>query len=118
MDRIKAQIPDFDAETALMFCGDSEDLFWEIIEEYCSEDKVSDLDALLSAENWKDYQIAIHSVKSTSRTVGLMDLGDKAEQLELAAKNGEYDIIRANHEAVMAQMEETIEAIQRIIAEN
>ena len=117
MERIKEKFADFDAETALMFCGDSEELFWEIMEEYCSEDKVSELDVLFSQENWKDYQIGIHALKSTSRTVGLMALGDEAEKLEMATKDEQYDYIRANHERVMALLENTTETILKIIGE-
>ena len=46
-----------------------------------------------------------------------MALGDEAEKLEMATKDEQYDYIRANHERVMALLENTTETILKIIGE-
>jgi len=44
----------------------------------------------------------IHTVKSTSRTIGAMELGDEAQELENAVKEFDVDMICKMHESVMA----------------
>ena len=39
-------------------------------------------------EQWEDYVIEVHSLKSAARWIGAMDLGDQAEALEMAGRRG------------------------------
>ena len=59
---------------ALMYCGGDESFYIEILDDYSSgaEDKIKKLTAFLEANNLKDYKILVHSVKSSSKTIGAM----------------------------------------------
>ena len=82
-----------DHEKSLTYCGGSEDFLKEIISMYAADDKRAD---------WDGYKILINTVKSTSRTIGAMELGDEAQKLENAVKELDVDMICKMHESVMA----------------
>jgi signal transduction histidine kinase/CheY-like chemotaxis protein len=51
----------------------------------------------VNRENLADYAIAVHGIKGSSRGISAMELGDQAEALEMAAKEGKYDYVAANN---------------------
>ena len=52
-------------------------------------------------ENWKAYTIEVHALKSSSRLIGALELGDDAEELEMA-KGNEEEIARIKEEYARA----------------
>ncbi len=74
-------------------------------------EKISELNKFLQDENLKDYKILIHSVKSSSKTIGAMELFEKARDLELAAIEEKLEYVRAHHEEVMKIYRELVEVL-------
>ena len=52
-------------------------------------------------ENWKDYTSYVHSLKSTSRTIGATELSDLAKKLEDAGNAGDIETIREHQDELM-----------------
>ena len=63
--------------------------------------KYGELSDCYEREDWKNYTVKIHALKSSARLVGALELGDKAEKLEAAGKEEDIQYIRDNHEKVM-----------------
>ena len=82
---------------------DNEEFFLEIIESYVNEDKREILEQEYEKEDWKDYQIHTHALKSTSLNIGAEKLSEHAKALEQAAKNADYQYIHEHHDEVMAE---------------
>ncbi len=58
-------------------------------------DDMSDMiEELYNKEDWENYTIKVHALKSTSRLIGEEDIGALAEDLENAGDSGNYDLIR------------------------
>ena len=91
-----------DHEKGLTYCGGSEDFLKEIISMYAADDKRTEIQKAYDEKDWDGYRILIHTVKSTSRTIGAMELGDEAQELENAVKGLDVDMICKLHESVMA----------------
>ena len=91
-----------DREKGLTYCGGSEDFLKEIISMYAADDKRAEIQKAYDEKDWDSYRILIHTVKSTSRTIGAMELGDEAQELEKAVKELDVDMICKMHESVMA----------------
>ena len=91
-----------DHEKGLTYCGGSEDFLKEIISMYVADDKRAEIQKAYDEKDWDGYRILIHTVKSTSRTIGAMELGDEAQELENAVKELDVDMICNMHESVMA----------------
>ncbi len=60
---------------------------------------INELDAFYAAMDLKNYTVKVHALKSSTRIIGAVGAGEKAQFLEYAAKAGDVDYIKANHEA-------------------
>lgn len=106
-----------DHEKGLTYCGGSEDFLKEIISMYVADDKRAEIQKAFGEKDWDSYRILIHTVKSTSRTIGAMELGDEAQELENAVKELDVDMICKMHESVMASYSAVLDWCRVTIAQ-
>lgn len=85
----------------LEYCADDEEIYIEVLEGYVEEDRRDELNTLLATENWTDYRVVVHAVKSTSLTIGAEELSAKAKALEMAAADSDAAFVKANHQEMM-----------------
>ena len=90
-------------ELGLDYCGGEEDFYREMLRMFCAQgqEKRAEINALYESENWPDYAVKVHALKSTSLTIGAEQLSAQAKELELAGKRGDVDCIRARHAQLM-----------------
>ena len=95
-------------ELGLDYCGGEEDFYREMLRMFCAQgqEKRAEINALYESENWPDYAVKVHALKSTSLTIGAEQLSAQAKELELAGKRGDIDLIHARHAALMRAYEE------------
>lgn len=101
ISRLKNMLPEFDFETALSYCDESEDFCIEIISEYSTNNHSEELKNFFDECEWENYRQRLHSLKSTSRTVGLQGLAEEFKIQEAAVKKCELDYARKNHKHLM-----------------
>ena len=94
--------PSIDFDTGLANCMGDKDFFREIAEEFISGDKTAELEKHFAAEDWNEYKIAAHALKSTSQVIGAIELSEKAKAQEFAARDGNIADIRKNHADLLA----------------
>ncbi len=112
----KAESIGLNATDGLRYCGDDSAFYREMLTDYaasCTE-KSKMLNECFEQENWKDYKIHVHSLKSTSRSIGADELSEKARLLESAAGNGEADYIKENHPVLMKAYSELSQSIKNL----
>ena len=99
-------------------CGGDESFYMTILAEYAqsSPGKIRELEKHLEAEDMNSYGIIIHSVKSSSRTIGAMQLGDDAYELEIAAKNGDLEAVRHGHYKTMYDLTSLVDTILPVVS--
>ena len=75
-----------DADMALQNCG-IEDVLQTSLQKYYDtiDEKAAELQSLFDAADWQNYGTKVHSLKSTSRLIGLSELAAQAEHLEHTA---------------------------------
>lgn len=61
------------------------------------------------AGNAKDYQVSVHSLKASARTIGALDLFEESLELEIAAKEENFAKISTGTEALLAHAREVAE---------
>ena len=115
LNKLKKIVPHFDVETGLSYCGGSADFYIELLKEYCDSGRAEKLKELYENNQIEDYRIEAHSLKSTSRTLGLTNLGDFAEKLELAAKSDDTAAINKNHPILIETLQKTINLIKQVL---
>ncbi len=93
----------FSPETGIFYTGGDLDAYLEILEVYVrkSEEKREYIQKLFEEKSWKNYVIEVHALKSTSMTIGSKLLSERAKELELAGKAGNYRLIEEKNAALM-----------------
>ena len=91
-----------DVQTALKLLG-GEALFWDVLKDYyVAVDKKSRLIAgYYQAQDWKNYIIEVHALKSASRQIGATELSDLAAKLEKAGNEKNLGPIIENTENML-----------------
>lgn len=105
-----------DTAMGLEYCADDEEIYIEVLEGYVEEDRREELEGYLASENWADYRVVIHAVKSTSLTIGAQELSEKAKALELAAAESDAAFVKANHQEVMDMYTDILTKISNALA--
>ncbi|MBQ7614771.1 MAG: DegV family EDD domain-containing protein [Butyrivibrio sp.] len=95
-------IDGLDTSKALLNSG-SREMMLSLFKMYheSHDEMEKELQQFFDSEDWKNYTIKIHALKSSSRLVGASHLGDAAEALEKAGKDKDVGFIRDNHKLFM-----------------
>ena len=91
-----------DVDSGLFYCVGDEALYEDILKEYLGDydNKKHTLDTTFAEEDWHNFMITIHALKSTCKTIGAKDLAQRAFELEKASENDE-DYVKANYASFM-----------------
>lgn len=102
-----------DTETALEYSGDSISTLMGVLDIFVSDgrDKLELMKKQLEEGNYKDFTTQIHAVKSLTKGIGLMDLSQKALELELAGKKEDYAYIDENAQKTLKEYGEIIDKV-------
>ena len=89
------------------YCGGDEDFYLEILSDYSGslEERRSELEEALGANDMEMYAIKVHSLKSTAKTVGDAKVFKMAQELETAAKENNSEFVGSNHTPLLAEYE-------------
>lgn len=104
-NRVKSEVPQIegiDTAAALEMLG-AEKIFWAVLKDYCRiiPQKLELIKEYYDTENWKNYTIEVHALKSSSRQIGATELAKKAEQLENAGNALDIETIKADTQGVL-----------------
>jgi CheY-like chemotaxis protein len=106
---------DIDTQTGLRYCQNDEDFYRQILLNYVENGpgKLKDADRFCAERDFSNYEIVVHSLKSTSRMIGAAKLSDLAKALEDAAKDEDHEFIRTHHETAMAEYKRLVDGITK-----
>ena len=106
-----------DKKTGLLYCGQDESFYEQVISEYLieSKEKKASIDRCYNDKNWEGYGILVHSLKSTSKMIGALGLSEIALRLEKAAKSGDTDAVERDHENMKKAYSDVTEMISRCV---
>ncbi len=96
---------DINVEAGLGFCMGDEDFYLSQIEMFADSDKGNELTKCLETNNFDDYLIMVHSLKSTAKTIGADSLAEEALKLENAIKDGNTKLVVDEHPALKEHFE-------------
>jgi signal transduction histidine kinase/CheY-like chemotaxis protein/HPt (histidine-containing phosphotransfer) domain-containing protein len=106
-------IGDLSVETGIAYCG-GEQTYLEILKGHATggAESVAQIESLYQEENWKNYTISVHAVKSSMKTIGAMKLSEMAKELETAGKEGRISDIRDGHAAMVEEYRRVVAMLQ------
>ncbi len=87
-----------DHTKGIYYSGGDEEAYKGILATYVrsGKEKIKQISQLFNLRDWNNYIIEVHALKSTSMTIGAVELSELAKKLELAGKAKEYETIMSN----------------------
>ncbi|MDO4965541.1 MAG: ATP-binding protein [Lachnospiraceae bacterium] len=106
-ERYKAlsEVKAIDIDKALSFCTNDIDMLIGVMDIYVKSFNTikARLESTYAEKDMQNYGIEVHGVKSSSRSIGAMELGELAYALEMNSKDGNYDFVKENHDEFMKE---------------
>ena len=102
-----------DVNAGIYFSG-SPDAYRKILKKFTRslDDKIKEINDYYTDGNTETYTIKVHALKSSLKTIGAAALGEEAQALENAGKQGDFDYIKTHHTGFMdnvASMKKTLD---------
>ncbi|MBO4473739.1 MAG: response regulator [Clostridiales bacterium] len=115
----KLRAAGIDPDVGLLYCQKDENFYRSLLAEYAREnaEKAESIKSSFAGENWHDYAIYVHALKSTSKMIGASYLSEMAARLEAAAHDGDSATIKREHDDMMAEYETVTSAIRAVVPE-
>lgn len=111
---LNAAVSGLDAAQGLRFCVDSRSFLLEMLREYAFSRKDEELARLVRAGDMRGTVICAHSLKSMSRTVGLVRLAEYSARLQHAAERGSAADVRRTAARTIRLYRKTAAQIKRL----
>ncbi len=82
-----------DVDMGIRYCGDSEEVYREVLQEFCDVEQTEKdkIEKAYENEDWKNYAILMHGLKSSSLSAGAKKLSDEAAGLEKSSREIQKD---------------------------
>ncbi len=109
-----------DTNVGLSYIGNNIDTYMSILSSYVEKgkEKVKQIAKLYEEEDWKNYVIEVHALKSSSLSIGAKELSEKAKKLELSGKAGDTTYIKNNHDEMIKLYAEVLSKGDSILEQN
>lgn len=104
-----------DTATGLTYCCEDEEFYVSMLQTYLENSRLEDMKNFFEERDFDNYRITVHSIKSTSLTIGAAELSAEAKSLEMAQKSGDIGYIEENHQRVYEQYGEMLEKIKAVL---
>ncbi len=113
---VKPDIPEIDGldvEKGILYCNGKEQ-YLKVLRGYCEDWNQTGILAEQSFEqqDWKNYTIAVHGLKSAMKSIGATDISEAARKLEFAGKEYRIDYIMENHGRLMEKYRALFESLR------
>lgn len=104
-------------KAGLKYCQGDEALYRSLLAEYAygELEKSHNLQKSYENENWHDYSIYVHALKSSSKMIGASALSLRAAKLEAAANAVDSGTIKTEHDMLMEEYEVVTAVIRSVI---
>lgn len=97
----------YDVDAGLRYAAGNRDFYLELVRDFAgkAEESIQAIRRDCERNDLHDYQIRAHSLKNAARQIGATTLADLAQAQESAAKDGDWEAIRAGMDELLSQYE-------------
>ncbi|MCR5623185.1 MAG: response regulator [Treponema sp.] len=110
--RYASQKVEIDTRLGLRYCLGDRNFYQKVLTNFSNSPDGRRLEELYRQENWQEYAVTVHALKSTSLTIGAVGLSDEAKALEYAARDNWIDFIREHHQTFLQKFNDTCTSIR------
>ena len=104
-------------EQGLSYCMDMQDLYLDVLAEYCSQMEIylPQIEKHYKNEAWSEYAVVAHAVKSNSRTIGAEPFANLAFKHECAGKTEDIEFIKENYTEYITGLRTLVENVKDML---
>ncbi|MBQ4283561.1 MAG: response regulator, partial [Lachnospira sp.] len=103
-----------DVNSGLSYCCNDESFYVQMIKMFVEGDKLSVIKEHYDRDDWSNYKLQIHSLKSTSLTIGATEFSQFALEIESALKQEDYMYVHRHHKELIERYEELLNKIKKV----
>lgn len=103
LQELRKRMPELNFEKGLATCSNDVDFYMEIFGDFAALTVKEELEKHLSTDNYKNYSIRVHGFKNNAYSIGAMEVGDLAFELEKLTKEGFPENIEALQKRLFEQ---------------
>lgn len=109
--------PGLDPQKGIDYCGDADDYIFAL-ETYAMsiDSKAEQIEKNISDGDIEAFTINVHSLKSTSQSIGAMELFEQAKDLEQAGKNNDIETIQSDTPILLSGYRDLKRYLKSIVA--
>ncbi|MCR5656093.1 MAG: response regulator [Butyrivibrio sp.] len=106
-----------DTVSGLNYCMGDEEFYISQLQMFVDSKKGDELQSFVDEKDWNAYHIAVHSLKSTAKTIGANEISGEALDIENSIKEGDTDSVIKNHPLLKAHYEDLCEKMAKGLEE-
>lgn len=106
-------VGDLDVQKGILYCGGLEN-YQKILERYSErgDENLKQLQDFFEKQDWENYTIAVHGIKSAMLSIGAIQLSEMAKKLEQAGKADDIASILQDHETLAEEYQHVIKLLR------
>ncbi len=103
--------------SGIQYCGGDKDFYVKLLTEFAegAERKEKEINDFFGQEDFENYCIRVHALKSAAKMVGAVSLSEDAKNAETAAKNRDVGYIREHHEGLLSEYHQVAQCIYDVL---
>jgi len=107
-------------DKGLMYTGGSKETYFDVMNMYINNSTQyrESLIARYKAEEWNNYTVEVHALKSSSLSIGAEVLSELAKKLEFAGKESRYEVIYEEHTKLIGLYDEVVANAKQYLKDN
>ena len=111
-------LPQINVASGLAYCNDNREFYLEILKLLYEEapEQLNTLQALWDQQDYPNYIVHIHSLKTQLLNIGYVLLAEKAKSLEFAGKEERYEYITEHQETFIREYMALIKQLEVVFA--
>jgi hypothetical protein len=106
-----------DIKAGLEYCADDSDIYIEMLQEFIASPLHRNVETCFKNEDWENYKFYMHVLCDSSAAIGAIGMAEKFQNLENACRESRMNVVRENHDLVMALHAELVRNIQKGLEE-
>jgi HPt (histidine-containing phosphotransfer) domain-containing protein len=106
-----------DTEEGIAYCADDPEFYEDMLREYLqeSEGRAADLRRFYASQDWSQYGLCAHTVKSTSKMIGAKAVSELAREMELACRSRDPASVLTGHDRFLREYTDLADGLRSVM---
>ena len=106
-----------DTEEGIAYCADDAEFYEDMLREYLQESdgRAADLRRFYASQDWSQYGLCAHIVKSTSKMIGAKAVSELAREMEFACRSRDAASVLAGHDRFLREYTDLADCLRTVM---